>query len=284
MMFCFIARKRLIPYIEGSLNPKAHKAMADHLAKCKSCADEMKLVSRACGAIRSAKTSVQEPATDLWSRIEREITPPTPVVHRKYSRGLYYAGAMAAAATILLVAVNIDRHGEVKTIARSVTNSAPGQSATKPPVRIAILPEESHTPELPVAKAPTAPSERMIRVEHRSPEPSRRTREPEQSVREPAEAVVAYKADDYQSSDTATGIPDAAAVETQRIATASKSMDSMTFGAPPKEDVALDNHLLGAPASAAASDIDNNDSTSNSVDLMNRADTNMHVAALFSYP
>lgn len=113
-MLCFRVKKRLIPYMENTLDKKRVEAIARHLSRCARCSEELELIKRASGAFRSAKTPVQEPAADLWSRIEREITTSQAPAARKLPiRGLQLGGVAIAAAVILFAVVNVGRLGEI---------------------------------------------------------------------------------------------------------------------------------------------------------------------------
>ncbi|HPP73961.1 MAG TPA: zf-HC2 domain-containing protein [Armatimonadota bacterium] len=161
-MLCFRIRKRLIPYIEGTLDERTSKAVENHVARCPRCAEELALVQKASDAIRSIKTPAQEPDQDLWSRIEREInTVPTPTQMAWRARGLQFAGTAVAAVVVIAVVINMNWVGVGKQPTHVVT--------VKPPSAGSILvdPERFTNEELPdktvekipppveIAKAPT---------------------------------------------------------------------------------------------------------------------------------
>ena len=107
-MFCFLIKKRLIPYIEGALNPQADLAVDKHISRCPRCAAELDLIRGMCSTLRSDKTPVVEPAADLWQRIEQEIAAsPQPNRQRTSFRGLRHAGAVAAVAVAAIAVVNL---------------------------------------------------------------------------------------------------------------------------------------------------------------------------------
>jgi len=127
-MFCFTARRHLIPYLEGTLGRKRTEAVARHVIRCERCGDELELIRAASTAFRSAKTPAQEPAANLWPRIEREIAMATPVSLRWRVRGVQLAGAAAAAALILFAMVNVNRPGQL-----AAPGHEPSAIAVKPP-------------------------------------------------------------------------------------------------------------------------------------------------------
>ncbi|MEN6520704.1 MAG: hypothetical protein ABFD46_06070 [Armatimonadota bacterium] len=111
-MFCFRVKKHLIPYMEKTLGQKRMDAVARHLSKCARCSEELELIKRASGAFRSAKTPVQEPAADLWSRVEHEITAaPVPSARKLPASGLKFAGIAAAAVIILIAVISVSKIG-----------------------------------------------------------------------------------------------------------------------------------------------------------------------------
>ena len=127
-MFCFTARRHLIPYLEGTLGRKRTEAVARHVIRCERCGDELELIRAASTAFRSAKTPAQEPAANLWPRIEREIAAAAPVSLRWRVRGVELAGAAAAAALILFAMVNVNRPGQL-----AAPGHEPSATAMKPP-------------------------------------------------------------------------------------------------------------------------------------------------------
>lgn len=139
-MFCFTARRHLIPYLEGMLGRKRTEAVARHVIRCERCGDELELIRAASTAFRSAKTPAQEPAANLWPRIEREIAAAAPVSLRWRVRGVELAGAAAAAALILFAMVNVNRPGQL---------AAPGHE----PSAIAVKPPAGHVGPERVASA-----------------------------------------------------------------------------------------------------------------------------------
>ncbi|MEN6371764.1 MAG: hypothetical protein ABFD64_07095 [Armatimonadota bacterium] len=109
-MFCFRVKKQLIPYMEKTLDQKRMDAVARHLSKCARCSEELELIKRASGAFRSAKAPAQEPAADLWSRIECEITAaPAPSARKWPVSGLQFAGIAAAAVIILIAVISVSK-------------------------------------------------------------------------------------------------------------------------------------------------------------------------------
>ena len=143
-MFCFRVRKRLIPYLEGGLDPRGAEAVAQHLRGCSRCAGELSLLRSASSVFRSAKMPAMEPAPDLWERIERRILGPAPAAAgpRWYLRGAQVGGAAVAAALILFAAVNVTRLGNT-TGSPTKESASPGKvsigggtrDTTPPPVR-----------------------------------------------------------------------------------------------------------------------------------------------------
>jgi hypothetical protein len=140
MMFCFRARKKLIPYIEGTLDQSYSEALARHIARCPKCAEELALIQSASSAFRNAKTPAMEPAADLWSRIEREITTsqPVPVARPRTVWNLQFGGAAVAAMILLFAVVNIGRFGskmlyptDGNTEQVKVTKNSPAKSGHK---------------------------------------------------------------------------------------------------------------------------------------------------------
>lgn len=75
-MNCKCVRKKLLDYIDGNLNEKKSLIMEQHIAKCKSCRQEMNLFIKLSGFIHK----VDYPPTSIWNnflpdlhaRIEKE--------------------------------------------------------------------------------------------------------------------------------------------------------------------------------------------------------------------
>jgi len=68
-MRCTHFRKRIMPYIEGTLPERLQKLTEEHIAACESCARELAELTQTVHALRQAEYPAMEPALDLRSRI-----------------------------------------------------------------------------------------------------------------------------------------------------------------------------------------------------------------------
>jgi len=118
---------------DGSLAPEQQAIVAEHLAQCAACADDVARVRNLMTRVREDSTY---PDVDLWpeirSRIEREkivqlsaTTAEMPVVHRRPNRDwLALAAVGIAAALILVVALPVSR-GKGKTGSPTAAEPSP---------------------------------------------------------------------------------------------------------------------------------------------------------------
>ena len=68
-MRCTRFRKRIMPYIEGTLPERLQKQTEEHIATCESCARELAELTQTVHALRQAEYPAMEPAFDLRSRV-----------------------------------------------------------------------------------------------------------------------------------------------------------------------------------------------------------------------
>lgn len=138
-MFCFRVRKQLIPYIEMTLDERKSEAIAEHLEKCSHCSDELAFLTKAGTAFREAKTPAKEPITDLWARIERQIstTAPSPAPRRLFPMPLKLAGASLAVAVVVIAGASLLNQGSVRPDRHETTAQLGNRSA----IRLAKAPE-----------------------------------------------------------------------------------------------------------------------------------------------
>lgn len=171
-MFCFRARKHLIPYIEGLLDAKTSNAVARHIERCRTCAGELAIVRQASNAFRTLKPDSQEPSADLWTRIKAEISAPAPAPVRRIG-GLQLAGA-AVAAALILFAVNLSRVGDVP-VANSRAPLPRSEGVTterKPEPPRAAPPKVADHLEAVVSALPVAKAGRTAMKRRAAPVPS----------------------------------------------------------------------------------------------------------------
>lgn len=286
-MFCFRARRLIIPYLEGALDERVSSAFARHLESCPKCADEVALVRRAGNALRKARTPAQEPAADLWSRIEREIAPPVAQPARRPGMlGLKLAGATAACALLCVIALMSDR--------MPVSND---ETTNQKPVMQAAVPKDARRPDEPPistlandAKPPAAPSWSTASVpRHRSAVRKVRIARVEPHIygdlvapastdvvvasTEPSERVDLRAASsslrgkrETEESPSPVAVASIAALD--RVDMPARSMPAP---AAPR--------VMSAPAAASEAA-----SSGTTVDKLNDADDDSRVSALFSYP
>lgn len=274
-MFCMKARKLIIPYSEGALDERKSGAVARHIATCPKCAEELAFVEKAGAAMRESKTPALEPASNIWARIEREITSPAsaPVqVSRQWRvRGIHLAGAAAAAAVVLIVVIsdsNLTNRPEPAPPVASKTAKAPSPGAPAPDSRPTLgASKETDAISASIPATTSAANNRPHRAHHWK----RPVIAKVNNIETPAPVPP-------PSSDDIAPVEIADAHAAMSRSTATESRDVRAAGMYDL-DAATPS---GAPVEAPRPE--NRSSSHTSVDLMNNADNGSRVSALFSYP
>lgn len=145
-MFCNRYTKLLIPYLDGTLDEAARRKVEAHLARCESCAQELRVVRSISGVLKAVDAPVMEPAHDLWAkvsaRIETEQPAPTP---RGWLRTTQAVSACVV--TVLLAAVGIGMF---------LPNAPEPMTPSTPVVRPETVPAPADEPEPREPASPTA--------------------------------------------------------------------------------------------------------------------------------
>lgn len=94
-MFCRRYRRKLMPYIEGTLPRHEHEQVEMHLSRCAKCAAELKTLQSVALALEGAKLPPVEPAPDMRARVLAQIAEPAPRQVRRLVWGTVPAAASA---------------------------------------------------------------------------------------------------------------------------------------------------------------------------------------------
>jgi hypothetical protein len=97
-MRCTRIRKYLIPYAEGALPERLSGTVEGHVAKCASCARELRELAGVVDVLRSTDYPALEPASDIRSRIMAQLA--NEPMRRSWWSGRLQAYSAAAAALV----------------------------------------------------------------------------------------------------------------------------------------------------------------------------------------
>lgn len=137
-MFCSKYRRLLIPYSECGLNERTRARVEAHLARCPSCAAELRVVQSVSAVLRQADTPTAEPAHDLWARVNERITSPAPAKTGPAWLGIAQAATVVAGVVLVaIVGLSMMRTSPPVEVARvrEVRSPAPAKKKlAAPPV------------------------------------------------------------------------------------------------------------------------------------------------------
>lgn len=301
-MLCYKVRKKLIPFVEGTLDARQAEAVEKHIKSCIKCAAELRAIRGAYSAFQEARTPAAEPAPDLWEKIEQKISA-SAEQKRSYSIGgiWRYAGATAAAAVLLAGIITVMTPSKINVpkapTPNNILSEKPYTEGAKPAVNAgrvetghkpAAKPSfESATKQQIIKKRVIAKNTLLIRTA-KKPTVSGRlnviakstldSAKPSDEDANPAAPPTVKSDNTHTSAAGSPSLSDSNVSETSnmRSGKATVSADTpprlgMSAGKPVAAETGRDWIECGTPSQT-------------NVDILNNADVQSRIAAIFRYP
>lgn len=99
-MWCYRAKRRLVSYLDGELEPRRRKALERHLSSCRLCSAELERLRTQWAALDAAGPVPPMPA-GLWGQILTSLDEPARWSwYGRYREGLLRAACVAACITL----------------------------------------------------------------------------------------------------------------------------------------------------------------------------------------